>query len=133
MIFGSVGPLVSSANAAGRCATWLNSCHRWLPDDQLRLERSIHSVCGIRLPVRYRRNPWQERESRSQLLCVRRSPQLAYSMRTIVGKDRMPCQVPTPDEFAFLMAQRAARKDTGFPVGSEGYALAFPLMGFWRR
>jgi hypothetical protein len=55
------------------------------------------------------------------------------NMRTIVGKDRMLCQAPTPEEFAFLVAQRAARKDTGFPVGSEGNSLSFPLMGWLRR
>jgi hypothetical protein len=44
-------------------------------------------------------------------------PQMAYSMRTVITRDGMLSRAPNPAEFAFLKAQRQARRDTGFPVG----------------
>jgi hypothetical protein len=49
---------------------------------------------------------------------------LAYSMRTVVTSDGMLSRAPTPEEYEFLKAQRKARHQTGFPIGSgqAGYS-----------
>lgn len=44
---------------------------------------------------------------------------LAYSMRTIIGREGMLSRAPTPEEYDFLKAQRKTRHETGFPVGSD--------------
>jgi hypothetical protein len=43
----------------------------------------------------------------------------AHRMQQVVMADGMLSRAPTPEEFDFLVAQRKARHQTGFPVGSD--------------
>ena len=137
-----IGAMITGLSALTAVATWfIGRSREWRQDRAQRRLRNYHAYLA---PDRH--SEWWVRvvddpqtPTATVVLEVldsdggQPSPQLAYSLRTIVDKDRTLCQAPTPEEFAFLLAQRAARKDTGFPVGSEGNTLSFPLMGWWRR
>jgi hypothetical protein len=54
-------------------------------------------------------------------------------MRQIILGDAMLARPPTPEEYDFLKAQRKARQDTGFPVGTAQDELGWPRTRFARR